>query len=501
MKLFDISYPENDFNRKKHLYFKNLGDKVSYASYFNSFAAGIYNKYTKISEVSLNLTTKCSCRVLLVKASLLKNKIIETIIEEKECNPGQELIFTCNIEGFEEESILYPEFYKKDDSFRKNEITSDFCQGYWFCRDEYKSTDVKMAAVITTYRRESFIISNLKELACTEKVKDGSLKVFVIDNGQTLDLRQQDFPFAKIFPNKNLGGAGGFTRGIMEVLKNRENFSHIILMDDDIAFNRGLFTRNHSFLSVLKDEYKTWALGGAMLRLNDPCIQHERGSCYDFLRLKAWGKNANLCKQTVLMKNLKAVRMDFNAWWYCCYPVECIDKDQLPMPYFIKGDDIEFGIRKFKNKFIMVNGISVWHQEFAGKDSPYLYYYSIRNRLTSNAIHEEKCLAFKTFLTYAVHLTFNTLKRKKAVYFVKLAFRDFLKGAEHLNNIDGEELNGFLRSHKSKCCCDLFYIVRLPFEIIKAVFKIALNQKQIKSYKEKQADLVSWQSWAKRLGI
>ena len=60
--------------------------------------------------------------------------------------------------------------------------------------------------------------------------------------------------------------------------------------------------------------------------------------------------------------------------------------DNLPIPVFIRGDDVEYGLRNAKN-IIALNGICVWHEPFENKYSSAMYYYILRNRLIDNALH------------------------------------------------------------------------------------------------------------------
>ncbi|RAZ20198.1 glycosyltransferase family 2 protein, partial [Klebsiella oxytoca] len=66
--------------------------------------------------------------------------------------------------------------------------------------------------------------------------------------------------------------------------------------------------------------------------------------------------------------------------------MELVRKDNLPLPIFIRGDDLEYGLRNMKT-LILMNGICVWHEPFENKYSSFLAYYVIRNRLIDNAYH------------------------------------------------------------------------------------------------------------------
>ena len=76
---------------------------------------------------------------------------------------------------------------------------------------------------------------------------------------------------------------------------------------------------------------------------------------------------------------------EYNAWWYCCFPLEIVTEENLPLPLFIRGDDVEYGIRNMK-QLILMNGICVWHEPFENKYSSFLEYYIIRNQLITNAL-------------------------------------------------------------------------------------------------------------------
>ena len=73
-------------------------------------------------------------------------------------------------------------------------------------------------------------------------------------------------------------------------------------------------------------------------------------------------------------------KCDYNAWWYCTIPMQYVRSDNLPLPIFIRGDDVEYGLRNMKN-LILMNGICVWHEPFEFKYSSSMYYYIFRNTL------------------------------------------------------------------------------------------------------------------------
>ena len=65
----------------------------------------------------------------------------------------------------------------------------------------------------------------------------------------------------------------------------------------------------------------------------------------------------------------------YGGWWFCCMPLQRIEQIGYPLPLFIKGDDIEYGIRN-EREFITLNGINVWHVSFSKKNSYEVNYFS-----------------------------------------------------------------------------------------------------------------------------
>lgn len=128
----------------------------------------------------------------------------------------------------------------------------------------------KLAAVICTYKREDYVKRNLQHLnqsifAQPQQEIARHLDVFVVDNGKTLDRAEIETEQIRLFPNKNCGGSGGFTRGIIEALRRKEAFSHVLLMDDDILLESNVLIKTIRFLQIVRPEHADLAIGGSML--------------------------------------------------------------------------------------------------------------------------------------------------------------------------------------------------------------------------------------------
>ena len=73
-------------------------------------------------------------------------------------------------------------------------------------------------------------------------------------------------------PNPNLGGAGGFARGLWEH-RRRGRATHVLFMDDDVAFEPEILARTVALLRFARRA--DLCIAGSMMRMDRPQIQFE----------------------------------------------------------------------------------------------------------------------------------------------------------------------------------------------------------------------------------
>lgn len=108
------------------------------------------------------------------------------------------------------------------------------------------------------------------------------------------------------------------------------------------------------------------------------------------------------------------------------------------MPIFIRGDDVEFGLRNMKH-LILMNGICVWHEPFENKYKLIHVLLYFRNRLIDNAVRNIR-YSKEEFLEEFKEQYFRelfTLRYKNAELLMD-GVKDFLKGPEWLMDQDGK---------------------------------------------------------------
>lgn len=478
-KLQNIIYPSTENCTEESLYFRRFGnveysfaDKfitlnkeatVTFDTYFNSFSAGKWYKYTKIQQVGLCLKLKGSFRITLWYKEKQANQLFTRVVKEFYCNTEHELkeIF-CEYDTEFNQGMYALSLLSLEDS-------SEFHSGYYYTEVDDKNTqNVRISLVICTFKREKYIYKNMKMLCNsfldnpTSELYD-NLEIVISDNADSLDISRLNNDKIHIFKNKNTGGSGGFTRGMIESinLSKKRDITHVLLMDDDVVMQTESIYRTYKLLTLLKPEYTDTYVGGAMLRTDNQWFQTESGGCWNNGALVGNKCGLDLRTLDACLYNEFEETSEFNAWWYCTIPMKFVREDNLPLPIFIRGDDVEYGLRNMKH-LILMNGICVWHEPFEFKYNSSMFYYIFRNKLIDNAVHgkpyTKKMLfyEFKELFKYEVF----TMRYKNAWLLLK-GVNDFMKGIDFLLENDGEELNKEIMSKGYK----LQYVdeLSLPF--------------------------------------
>lgn len=414
---------------------------INFDTYFNSFSASKWMKYTKVNNVKVHVEIEGKARISLLYKERYSSGILEKCIHETYFDSAKDGEF------FEKEYKTEFEKGMYCISILSMSDETKFYGGYYYV-DDCKPEDIGLAINVCTFKREKYVYKNMKMLEEEfllnhDSELKGRLYVNISDNAKTIDSKQFKSNDIRVFKNKNVGGAGGFTRCLIESKKLQEQckLTHVLLMDDDVVMQPESIFRTYRVLSLLKDEYKDAFIGGAMLRTDLQWFQTESGGTWNAGQLVSHKQGLDLRNIDACLYNEVEEKCDFNAWWYCTMPIGVVTDENLPMPIFIRGDDVEFGLRNMRH-LVLMNGICVWHEPFENKYSSSMYYYIFRNRLIDNAVRgiEYSKEQFLADFREQYFREIFTLRYKNAQLLLN-GVLDFLKGPEWLMNQDGEELN------------------------------------------------------------
>ena len=420
-------------------------------TYFNSFSIEKWRKYTTLNNLSVTLSIKGTCDVFLCGVFINEKNVIcrkndNVVALSVDNTERQDYTVKFNLDQYKNCQLLYVQINAKKETLL-------YGGAYLTEVDEAKLPRIKLAVGICTYHRENFIFKNIdtikKNILNVDSPLKNNLDVFISDNAGTLPLRILRAPHFHIFKNRNYGGSGGFTRCLMEVLKRKAEaeYTHIVLMDDDIAFDPAILERMYSFLRLTRRGYADIAIGGAMLILSDRIRQFENGAVLTndgMLSFK--NKNLNLSTIRNILVNDVQYENNYNAWCLCCMPLSKIEKNNLPLPLFIHMDDVEYGVRNHFD-FVNLNGICVWHPFGANMRNNSIVYYDVRNKMIAAA-----SLGGYNLTEYAIRwlrifrsdiFVYNYSRVRVACQ----ALRDFLKGIDEFKKIDPISLNKSLSKY------------------------------------------------------
>lgn len=295
---------------------------------------------------------------------------------------------------------------------------------------------IKIAIIITTYNHADRVHENMSSL---RKLNKNNFHVYLIDNKGGLFVENKEI--ITIVKNYNVGGAGGFARGMLEVLGSKENYTHVVLMDDDVSFDLQIFENLTHLLENLKPEERDSFVGGAMLRSDKPWFHVESGAKWKGLTVEPMGYGLDMRKVEDVRRIDALNGADYNAWWFCCIPIRYIREDNLPLPLFFQWDDVDYGLRN-KAKIVTASNIAVRHEPFDLKRTAMQFYYSNRNSLIVNSCHDggfDKKAVLK-FLKKKIHSEV-CLYRYEYADALNRAIEDYLKGPVWLCSIDTEKYN------------------------------------------------------------
>ena len=431
----ELFYRTNDIVEiKEGIVFLTKGKRLSFSTYFNSFSITKWLKYTYIDNVKLLISFKGSINVRLVH------------LYNKDYSLHEDTIKKENLNSTGSECILDFDKMKSDGIFSfeiesKSESTIIYDIGY-ITEINKKPRELNFAIGICTYKREEFLKRNLESLSsyiiCNKNsILHNHLHVYIADNGQTLTKNEiERNNFIHLYPNKNCGGVGGFTRTMIEALFNSSNqYDYIILMDDDIVLDCRVLERTKILLSLLKPEFYQSMLGGALLSLECKNIQVENGGFYDKCKHINYGNlNLNVI-ESIILNNSKC-NVNHNGWFYCCIPTSFINERNLPLPIFIHYDDIEYGLRD-KFEFLLMNGICVWHPSTIGKDPLWMHYYNTRNQMIMDSGISLNMSLLSILKNVIKSCVVNCTRYRYEQFIISMqAYNDFYQGPNVFKEID-----------------------------------------------------------------
>jgi galactofuranosylgalactofuranosylrhamnosyl-N-acetylglucosaminyl-diphospho-decaprenol beta-1,5/1,6-galactofuranosyltransferase len=420
------------------------GTRISGNTYFGRFPASYWQRWTTVQEV-------------MVEAVVSGDGLLSVGASDVEGDPR--VVAAQQVVGAQQTAVSLPakldKFYDGGALWLDLETeagqTLTVEQIRWTVESPEKIRPT--AVTICTMNRADDCLANLQALAGDLSSLDTLDAIYVADQGtDRVDSRAGFAQVAKDLGDKlhyivqpNLGGAGGFTRGLYEVAGHTETeHANVLFMDDDVLLEPDLVIRMTAFSNRTANPV---IVGGQMLNLLHPNQLHV-GAEYANLNTLEPGKpvehslsTADLLgvDQETLKPNRQERRLDagYNGWWSCLIPYEIVKATGYPLPFFFQWDDAEYSYRARAHGFptVTLPGAGVWHADFHWKDwDEWHRYFNLRNSIITAALHSPFNLNLLARVLVAQLVRYLLGMQYGLSATVIKAVEDFLEGPEILRD-------------------------------------------------------------------
>lgn len=282
---------------------------------------------------------------------------------------------------------------------------------------------------VTTFKREQAVtttVERFRKFRAQSPICD-HIRMFLVDNGQSVEVTSGDG--VTVFPNANLGGAGGFTRGLLETRK--AGASHCLFMDDDASVHMGAITRTWMLLAYATDPRT--AVAGAMLNADHRWQLWENGAVFDRGCRPMFAGFDLRHRDSIFHMEFETTgpmpEGHYAGWWYFAFPVA--QALHLAFPFFVRGDDVSFSLAN-DFRIAALPGVASFQESFSDKASPQTWYLDMRSHLAHHLSLPAKDVGWAGLQRMFLSFYRRTVLRfhYDSLSAVNLAIEDVLRGPQ-----------------------------------------------------------------------
>ena len=294
-----------------------------FGAYLNAFSMKKWKKHTKIGKTMLKLEIKGDFELVLSGYHRIENSAKRNVLLKKEYHCDQKAEIIVEIPSNKDTLIAF--------ELRMYSECCVYGGGYYAEVNESDFNEVRLSIATTTFKKEDFIRKNVKmikdEILTQDDIIGKNVYLHIVDNdeGRVLSAEEFEGPHIYYHRNKNVGGSGGFTRGMIESIRQKPKATHVLLMDDDVVVLSESIKRTYLLLLLAKEKYKDYIISGAMLCYEEMDVFHEDvgflGADGGQNSSKGHGKIVEMAEM-LQKEEAKTKKADsYAGWWYCCVPV------------------------------------------------------------------------------------------------------------------------------------------------------------------------------------
>jgi len=401
------------------------GGVASTDTFYNGLTVGAWKRHCTIRALVLRLAGEGR---FVVTVGL--HRLAQVTVWLGECNvqlqPGQP--FDLPIDPWEglRDGMLY---------VRIRALTDGRLDAADYLTPDPPLRDVRLGLVITHFNRQAQVgpaIARIASLLDRPDMRE-HLTLTVVDNSRNLAVPAH--PAITHIPNRNLGGTGGFVRGLLELIDGGRH-THALFMDDDASCETESIAR--AFALLRHSDRPQLAVAGALLRELAPWHLIEKGARFDG-KVEPLHSGLDVRRVGDLLEAERSmVRPDYGAWWFFAFPIAEIR--QYPFPFFVRGDDIFFGLGN-GFEITTLNGVACYGEDFGAKHGPLTAYLDARYHLVHALLSERRAVSRILWVGTRLFVKSLTSYQYTSARAVTLAMRHVLTGpAFFRGNLDLQDV-------------------------------------------------------------
>jgi galactofuranosylgalactofuranosylrhamnosyl-N-acetylglucosaminyl-diphospho-decaprenol beta-1,5/1,6-galactofuranosyltransferase len=424
--------------------------RTSFGTYFNAFPASYWRRWTVVTEVTLRVTVLGEADVIVYRSNAKGNvyRVDSTRVDGG--ISGAEVTFDLPLSTFADGGWYWFDVIAADGG-------ATVKAARWEAEvPEDRATPGTLSIAVTTLNRPDDVVALLGQHGADPELLSILDEVIVVDQGSQHPTDAEGFAEAekgldgrlRVIIQANLGGSGGFSRGMSETL-DAEKSTYVLISDDDVRTEPEGIVRAATFADLSR---RPTIVGGQMFSMFDRPYLHSMGE-----RIQPWrfwwgpvltdSEGHHLDKESLRSTRElhRRVDVDYNGWWMTLIPLSVVREIGLSLPLFIKWDDAEYSLRARQTGVptVTLPGAAVWHVPWTDKDDTldWQAYYHERNRFVAALLHSQYPRGGRLVRESFIHQTRHLLASQYSVAELRLmALEDLLSGPEHMHDQLGTRL-------------------------------------------------------------
>lgn len=368
---------------------------LSFDTLHNSCYIDFLKKLTSINSLSIRIRAKGNFKLKVFESTVHHKR---TIVAEKswyqETGADWVVLDLPALSEFFAPSRLFIEIWSLS-----GEV--EFFDGE-FVTEAIPLRESRVLVLIRTYKREELVLNMLKTLDADPRLHTDNFRFVILDGARGLSAENLDAELTRLpyvlVSTENWAGSG-LSKTIVEHEQWVPGFkpTELLIMDDDIWLDTESIIRYHTLSCYRK---KDEIISCVLLNKLYPETIFEVGARYS---VKGAEREHLQCPMSArpLLPNLHAATAanldyltktswsDYGGFFMLGIPFAVIDKIGLPFPFFLKVDDMEYGVRAAEHgiKTYPYPGMTAWHEPFYLSINIWQEHLTVAHFIVTDAIH------------------------------------------------------------------------------------------------------------------